>query len=342
MIKKLAAVYSDLPYEKHPLVDPYSLLEEIASPMKYRIKKSPVPRLYSIETTTKCNLTCPFCPRTKYVQHLPRANKDMSTAQIGIILDKMPWTKSVGLHIFGEPFCNEDFSLLVAECERRGIETCCASNLNTPDYRKIEDAVEMGLRYLKVDIDSIDEKEYRKYRPGGDLDFVIDNLRLLCSKRFRKVKVAVQAVAFKGIEKIYTPLDFNKKYGFMPDSFEYKFFDGFRSNFIEREIPAMSCAESFYGFSVMVDGTVIPCDRDWAGEYGMGNIFEQSIDEIWNGEKFNSFREQIACVNISDQPSICRRCYERSLINCRSQRNISCNHFTGKGVCREKDMVFSA
>ncbi|MDH4182693.1 MAG: cobalamin-dependent protein [Nitrospinota bacterium] len=41
------------------------------------------------------------------------------------------------------------------------------------------------------------------------------------------------------------------------------------------------------------DGNVVPCCRDPKGKNIMGNILEQDMDEIWNGEKFRSFRSQL-------------------------------------------------
>mgnify|MGYP003138200661 FL=1 len=37
---------------------------------------------------------------------------------------------------------------------------------------------------------------------------------------------------------------------------------------------------------IAYDGTILNCCEDYAGNFGLGNVNEMSIDEIWNGEKY--------------------------------------------------------
>ncbi len=40
-------------------------------------------------------------------------------------------------------------------------------------------------------------------------------------------------------------------------------------------------------------GNVYPCSCGWIKNYSFGNIFEQSYEEIWNGEKAKTFRQKL-------------------------------------------------
>jgi radical SAM protein with 4Fe4S-binding SPASM domain len=62
------------------------------------------------------------------------------------------------------------------------------------------------------------------------------------------------------------------------------------------------CYEPWQTFMVMQDGSVYTCCR---GREIMGNLLEQSFQEIWNGEKFRAYRRSI---NSFRPPEACRTC----------------------------------
>jgi radical SAM protein with 4Fe4S-binding SPASM domain len=71
-------------------------------------------------------------------------------------------------------------------------------------------------------------------------------------------------------------------------------------------LPDNVCPWIYYSIAIHVNGNVVPCCRDPRGEEVMGNIFEQELEEIWNGPKFRQLRERIR----KDQGAvgICRLC----------------------------------
>jgi len=57
------------------------------------------------------------------------------------------------------------------------------------------------------------------------------------------------------------------------------------------------------------DGKVVPCCFDKDADHGLGDLNQQSFEEIWRGEKYREFRKKI----LSDRKSIdiCRNCSQR-------------------------------
>ncbi len=53
------------------------------------------------------------------------------------------------------------------------------------------------------------------------------------------------------------------------------------------------CSKPFEEFEIDVDGNCYCCCRWWNNAYCLGNIFEQSFDEIWNGNAAQRLRESI-------------------------------------------------
>ena len=53
-----------------------------------------------------------------------------------------------------------------------------------------------------------------------------------------------------------------------------------------------TCTYPFNSAQVSMQGDIFVCCPPWCNFYSFGNIFEQSFDEIWNGEKAKLFRRQ--------------------------------------------------
>ncbi|MFW5607577.1 MAG: SPASM domain-containing protein, partial [Campylobacter hyointestinalis] len=62
----------------------------------------------------------------------------------------------------------------------------------------------------------------------------------------------------------------------------------------------------YYSMTIMVNGDVVPCCHDACGKEVMGNLIEQNLDDIWNGEKFQNFRDKIH--NEQKNIDICKLC----------------------------------
>lgn len=300
------------------------------------IEAQPRPRVYQVEVTSRCNLKCPFCPRTHDLAPNNKRNlaQDMSVQQFLSIVDRMPWLKSIELFHFGEPFLVPNLDRYIRACTQRGISTTIASNLLPATAERLNAAFDSGLSFLVIDLDSLDPKRYAEFRPGGNLDVLRKHIIHALKHPGPKPFIVLQTINLTGTpEYTYEEL-LDWTGGLEPDEFRCRFLDSFRGTTTEQKKalgPDDICREPFYGFSVHVNGNVVPCNRDWAGEAIMGNLFHQSIEEIWNGAPFRTFREQMK----SDvKPSICRTCDEGLLINGRSQPKIQVNMFRGMEVQR--------
>ena len=327
----LAATLNNLPGFVRPTIDVAAAKEELRA-SRYDIEPVAKPHLYQIETTSRCNLKCPFCPRTTDL--LQSGKRDLNAVMplddFRRTLDKMPWIQSLELFHFGEPFMHKDLHRYILACKERNIYVVVASNLLPATDEKIDAAFDAGLDFLVMDVDSLDADRYAAARVGGDLARLQDRVKYILSRHRRPYCVA-QTIMLDGKPE-YTEAEFLEwTGGLAADEVRYKFLDSFRGEIVDKGGlgPDDVCREPFYGFTVHVNGDVVPCDRDWSGENVMGNIFRQSVDEIWNGEKYVAFRSRMKS---SDKPAMCKACDEGRLVNLRSQPMIQVNMFRGSEV----------
>ena len=291
------------------------------------------PRVYQVETTAKCNLECTFCPRTIDLLGSNKRDLDetMPLEKFEAMLDALPWLESLELFHFGEPFMTKDFHRYVQACTDRGIYSVVASNLlpATPD--KLTAAFEAGLGFLVMDVDSLDAEKYASIRVKGNLAKLRERVVDILSRDKRPYTVA-QTVMVDGVPE-YSEEEFLQwTGGLQADEVRYKFLDSFRGTVTDEKglLPKEAvCREPFFGFTVHANGNVVPCDRDWAGENVMGNVFEEDPMAIWNGARYKAFRE---AMKSEDKPAMCRSCPEGELVNLRSAPLVQVNMFNGEEV----------
>ena len=71
---------------------------------------------------------------------------------------------------------------------------------------------------------------------------------------------------------------------------------------------------------VTINGNVLICYEDYYKKYVMGNIFENSIDEVWNSSDFINIRNLLSQGKRSDVFGICQKCNN---MNHKSYQNIN-------------------
>ncbi len=302
--------------------DAYAALEE------WRPKK---PAVYQVETTNVCNMKCVMCPRTtqmkrklgsmdvatfnRIIEQLePHTDEQWKDWKQFVEKDYMRNAKAhdedffyfmicaqtLILHGFGEPILDKTLPEKIAIASKKGLPTYFSMNpVNIMEDRMIAIA-EAGLDYLKLSLEGLDNETQMHYRGRVDksfdmtLDKIFSTIKLYEERKY-KTKIIITRLNFKDDEKEQQEfLDFWAKYPVMV----YVKNQHNRWLYEEEEAPDNSaeymqryCEFPWASVSVLYDGTVVPCPLDYDGILNMGNINEDSLEEIWNGEKYDAFRK---------------------------------------------------
>lgn len=70
------------------------------------------------------------------------------------------------------------------------------------------------------------------------------------------------------------------------------------------------CPNPYILAEIMPYGEVYPCSCGWIKGYSFGNIFEQTFDEIWNGDRAKEFREKL----YNNDFSLCPGCQNLEIL----------------------------
>ena len=141
------------------------------------------PVFAQVEPANFCNLQCPLCLTASQTEGRPRAL--LPFERYKALVDELHDSLLlVVLWMWGEPFLNPDLFRMIAYSRARGVLTHCSTNGNVPfDRERAAQVVESGLDTLIFGVDGTDQETYARYRVGGRLTRVWDNIGSVLAAR---------------------------------------------------------------------------------------------------------------------------------------------------------------
>ena len=300
-----------------------------------RMIKRPVIRGYpaslSIEPTTYCNLRCPQCPSG--LRSFVRNTGVMKYHLFKDIIDQLKDHLSYLLLYFqGEPYLNTSFFDMVSYANSQKIYTATSTNGHflTKNARK---TVESGLDRLIISLDGTDQETYEKYRIGGKLTEVLDGTRELIKWK-KKLHSAKPLIIFQfllmkhnedqldemkklakeiGVDKLSFKTtqiyDYDSNDSLIPENPQHsRYKRSVNGKYIIKNKLLDHCWKMWHACVFTWDGTIVPCCFDKDARYTMGNICKNSFNEIWYGDQYKKFRQQLF-IN-RNNIDICKNCTE--------------------------------
>ena len=157
-----------------------------------------LPVEYIVETTAKCNLYCPMCPRETHAQ--PKA--DMADAIFErLVRESADSAEHMMLIGLGEPFMDPRIFDRIEYCHRHSIATLLSTNGTFLDERLAGRVLDSPLDEITLSFDGAKKETFEFYRKGAKFEKVRDNfVRFARMKQERrsKLQVVVQMVCMEG------------------------------------------------------------------------------------------------------------------------------------------------
>jgi MoaA/NifB/PqqE/SkfB family radical SAM enzyme len=149
------------------------------------LKKSQPITLY-IDPSFACNLKCPHCIseslRSQRFKR-PVMKQDMFHHIMEVY---GPRLIGVIFSLWGEPLLNRRLAEFVRAAKDHDIYAEMSTNLSVPlSNERLEDLISAGFDEIRLSIDGATQENYEKYRVGGSLDLVLDNLRRMVASKCR-------------------------------------------------------------------------------------------------------------------------------------------------------------
>lgn len=266
-----------------------------------------LPQIFQIESTSVCNLRCTMCPYSK----MTRPKVHMKWGLFTEIAKYFQSGQKVGLHVMGEPLLYPRIVDMVQYLTDRSIKAELATNCTVMSRELALGLIDAKLHEIWFSFDSANPTLYESIRVGARFEQSFKNVLLFLklNQAIGEVRAVVQKVGpttdiadSRAFIKLWEGWDARVK--FMDSWAGTMNLDKIESPPIER----YPCAEPWNRVAILVNGDVVPCCRDWEPKYVYGNILEQSLHDIWHGEKAQRLRDDIISGTYSIEP--CASCRE--------------------------------
>lgn len=286
----------------------------------------------SIEPTTSCNLRCPECPSG--LRSFTRPTGMLSEVVFEKVIDQLaPVLTNLTFYFQGEPYLNPKFLEMVRYASDKNVFTSTSTNAHYLTDEASKKTIESGLDRLIISIDGISQETYEQYRVGGQLNKVLEGTKNILSwkKRLktRNPHVVFQFLVVKpnendipGLYQIAKELgvdevklktaqiyDYENGSDLIPENPIYSRYERGQDGKYSIKNPLHNQCWKMWSSSVITwDGKVVPCCFDKDASHVMGNLNTNSFQEIWFGDRYQSFRKSI--LNTRSEIEICKNCSE--------------------------------
>lgn len=291
-----------------------------------------MPMSIAIEPTTSCNLRCPECPSglRSFTRPTGMLQSDLFKKTIDELADTVSY---LTFYFQGEPYLHPQFLELVQYAASQKIYTATSTNAHYLTDEMAKRTIESGLDRLIISIDGTTQETYEAYRIGGKLDKVIEGAKNIIRWK-KELKSSTPFVVFQflvvkpnehQVEAVYklakeigidhvalkTAQIYDYKNGseLIPTIDKYSRYQKMGDSTYSLKNELLShCWKMWQSCVITWDGKVVPCCFDKDAHYVMGDLQQQSFREIWQSEKYNSFRATI--LRSRDEIEMCRNCTE--------------------------------
>ena len=270
------------------------------------------PKFLHIETTSICNAKCVMCAYSQMKRPKQIMKEDLFE-KIIIDASKMGITW-VNLQFYGEPLTDKNVFQRIHRLKDIGFKVKLNTNASLLNEEKCVLLMDTGIDQINISFDAFDRETYNRIRVGLDYDDVIRNIEYLIRIRGEKKANTKIMMTFVCIEaNKHEANTFSNKWKGVADRILVSYARDWAGNLrVDGKKSLLSvdnniCKSLWKDFIILQDGTVALCCQDYEGRGDMGNLNYQTIEEVWNGEKFVKYRK-FHKEGKRSELEICKRC----------------------------------
>jgi MoaA/NifB/PqqE/SkfB family radical SAM enzyme len=314
-------------------------------------KLKSLPLVIYFEVTNRCNLRCPMCAITLNVERFIGKRGDLEYSLFEKVKPYLRFAERCFCNGGGEPLLYPGFISMLREIKESGPEIVFNSNgllLSKEISRKL---VLHNIDCISFSIDGANKATYEKIRVGSDFEKVISNIKYLTKikKKKKRIKPFINlqmtlsqenkkeildiiplaktlGINHVVIEPLTPVFNISKEYQryftshyvdrdeILPDlerakeTAEISNFH-FSSHYLSEQEKVNRCLQPWTTLGIRADGDVFTC---CGAPVTFGNIAQNSLEEIWNGEEYRKLREAFSK---GIPPDFCRLCLEENRAN---------------------------
>lgn len=270
------------------------------------------PFVVHVDTCNVCNFKCKFCTTGDH-ELLKKHNRPvgyMSYETFCKVIDDLTEfptkVKDLIFHKNGEPLLHERIIDMMRYAKQNNVANrlflVTNGSLLTPKLSR--EIMSVGVDYMQISLEGVNAEGYKKVS-GVDVDYdkLVANVAYLFVHRHPDTTINVKLMDcglseeekqkfYDDFSKICTSCGIEHPISYTQPTVKdtsLGILKGTTHDMYESTYKDV-CTLPFYTMNINFNGKVSACSFDWRHGLIMGNVNEQSLKSIWNGELYNDFR----------------------------------------------------
>jgi radical SAM protein with 4Fe4S-binding SPASM domain len=255
----------------------------------------PLPPRVIMDLRTDCNLKCPMClvhgdPANPQLKGFLR--RDMQLDKARKMLDELMVARPLIMpSLWSEPLLAHDLKEHISGIKQRGMTLAMNTNGLTLREDLAAFMVEQEVDAVSFSIDAVTEETLMKVRGINKLKKLHDAVALMIRVRGEaarpRIGVSFTVQATNEHEREAFVEYWSPRVDFVRVG---ELFENGRFPNVKVEGPRRACPALYSTMAIHTTGNVSVCCLDGFGETNVGNVFEEGVAAVWNGERLNQVR----------------------------------------------------
>ena len=271
------------------------------------------PPYLQIEPSSVCNYRCVFCFQTdkafseKKSTHMGTMSLEMYQRIVDQAVGNIEF---LSLASRGEPLICKDFDKMMDYSIGKFLNLKVNTNASLLSEKHCHALLCGGAKTVVFSADAAEEPLYGQLRVHGKLERVLKNI-----ERFQKIRdteyrgtpliTRVSGVLVKEAQNMEA---MKNLWGSLVDQISFVKYNPWENVYTS---PLSSveepCSDLWRRMFVWFDGKINPCDTDYKSELAAGNVKDESLEKIWQGDSYSQLRSNHETGNRS-AINPCNRC----------------------------------
>jgi radical SAM protein with 4Fe4S-binding SPASM domain len=289
------------------------------------------PRTVGLELSSKCPLACVMCPQPD----LQRPNREIRTELALKVIEELEGFPDTLLEPqgMGELFIHPEWPRILRHAVERKVQVLVLTHGAFLTDAVIEELMDIGPGHIMVGIEGVTKAVHESVARRSNFEQVVRSVKQLLATRKER------GLSRPHVHLRMTPSKLNHHEG-------SSFLETWRPLLGEEDTvqvnpvcntwtgklpylgvdpdvpnptsPRFPCPQLWMTTNVLEDGRVSPCCLDCEGEIEIGNVQDNTLEEIWHGERLSAYRQAHLEGRFDDVP-LCGDCpdwpnYVRSVL----------------------------
>ena len=288
---------------------------------KLKKHKERFPSLLSIEFTSICNAKCIMCPHVE----MERVKENMPFEILQKVVQdcKSKPLKKVNLFWLGDSFCHREILdyLRYVRKELKGVKLYISTNASLLSEKRTRAIIDEDLiDVINFDIDGFKKETYEKVRLNLNFEKVVNNVRFFAEylKEQKKKKPQTRVTIINMKPTTNEIEDFVKYWSQLVDKVDvnkYNTWLGTQDDLnvgdsLEKSQQGgfdFACTHPWDELVIGADGRAGLCCLDYELAAEVGDVMQNTIEEIWQSKQMNSYRDKMLKLEY-DEIDVCKNC----------------------------------